>query len=242
MNGIILAAGQGQRLRPHTDTLPKTLLPVHGDRTILDVILANLAAVGVGAATVVVGHAAPEILRRQAALEDAHGVALSFIDNDRPDWNNCYSLWLAREVVAGGALMINGDTVHPVQVEQALLAAAGPAVLLAVDPFRGRTEEAMKVRLAGDNSVATIHKSIPVAESDGEYIGAALIEKAGADALIEALEQTWRGNPNLYYEDGFQTLVHGGGEVRAAILPELAWVEVDDSTDLARAREIACHY
>jgi choline kinase len=241
MNGVILAAGQGQRLRPFTDALPKTLLPVHGDRTILDVILANLAAVGLTHTTIVVGHAAGEIYARRSALEDAHGITLSFIDNDRPDWNNCYSLWLARDALAGGALMVNGDTVHPVQVEQTLLANRGPAVLLAIDPYRGRTEEAMKVQLAG-GAVTTIDKSIPVSQSHGEYIGAAIIDKAGADGLIDALEQTWRGNPQLYYEDGFQTLVHAGGDVRAAILPELAWVEVDDPTDLARAQEIACHY
>ena len=43
MIGLVLAAGQGQRLRPYTDSLPKTLIPVDGDDTILDIILRNLA-------------------------------------------------------------------------------------------------------------------------------------------------------------------------------------------------------
>ena len=43
MIGLVLAAGQGQRLRPDTDALPKTLLTVDGELTILDTILANLA-------------------------------------------------------------------------------------------------------------------------------------------------------------------------------------------------------
>ena len=37
MIGMVLAAGAGRRLQPDTDNLPKTLLPVDGERTILDV-------------------------------------------------------------------------------------------------------------------------------------------------------------------------------------------------------------
>ena len=46
MIGMVLAAGPGRRLAPYTDTLPKTLVPVDGDRTILDIALANLKAAG----------------------------------------------------------------------------------------------------------------------------------------------------------------------------------------------------
>ena len=50
------------------------------------------------------------------------------MDNDRAEeWNNAYSLWLARDHFAAGALLVNGDTVHPVSVEKTLLAAAGQA-------------------------------------------------------------------------------------------------------------------
>jgi len=42
--GMVLAAGAGRRLRPDTDALPKALLPVDGQVTILDIALRNLAA------------------------------------------------------------------------------------------------------------------------------------------------------------------------------------------------------
>ncbi len=137
MIGLVLAAGAGRRLRPHTDQLPKALLPVHGETTILDIALRNLAAVGLTDVAVVVGYAADAVATRQADLEKQHGVQLTLVHNDRAeDWNNAYSLWLAREHFAGGALLVNGDTVHPVQVEKTLLAARGPGVLLAVDDLK----------------------------------------------------------------------------------------------------------
>ena len=46
MIGMVLAAGAGKRLGSLTEDLPKTLLEVDGERTILDVALGNFAAVG----------------------------------------------------------------------------------------------------------------------------------------------------------------------------------------------------
>jgi len=247
MIGMVLAAGAGRRLRPYTDTLPKALVPVDGETTILDVALRNLAEVGLTDVAVVVGYRAEAVEERQPVLEDRHGVRLTLVHNDRAEeWNNCYSLWLAREHFAEGALMVNGDTVHPVSVEQTLLGAAEqPAtagVLIALDTEKRLADEEMKVVLDGDGHVARITKLMDPDDADGEYIGATLIQPHGAAALAEALEATWRRDPDLYYEDGFQTLVDGGGRVGVAPIGTVSWVEVDDHADLARAREIACHY
>ena len=45
MRAMILAAGRGKRLRPHTDTLPKPLLPVRG-KPLIEYHLEALAAAG----------------------------------------------------------------------------------------------------------------------------------------------------------------------------------------------------
>jgi NDP-sugar pyrophosphorylase family protein len=68
VKGLVLAAGQAQRLRPLTNDLPKTLLPVAGDRTILDLTLANLHAVGIEDVVVVTGFAAERIEERTPEL------------------------------------------------------------------------------------------------------------------------------------------------------------------------------
>src|SRR5215218_2967341 len=136
---MVLAAGAGRRLESLTEDLPKTLLPVDGDRTILDIALGNLARAGLERVVVVTGYAADRIAERQAALEERHGIALELVFNPKAEeWNNAYSLWCAREQFArGGALLVNGDTVHPPSVEETLLERRDSAdILIAVDDIK----------------------------------------------------------------------------------------------------------
>jgi choline kinase len=243
MIGMVLAAGAGRRLRPYTDTLPKALVPVDGDTTILDIALRNLAAVDLRDVVVVVGYAAGAVEERREALERRHGVKLTLVHNDKAEiWNNAYSMWTARDHMADGALMVNGDTVHPVSVEQTLLEARGPEILLAVDADKVLADEEMKVQVGSDGDLTRITKLMDPATAYGEYIGASLIEGSAVPRLADALRATFERDPDLYYEDGYQTLVDGGGEVGVAAIGDLAWVEVDNHADLERAREIACRY
>jgi len=239
---MVLAAGAGRRLRPDTDALPKALLPVDGRVTILDIALRNLAAVGLRDIVIVVGYAADAVRDRAAGLEREHGVRLTLVHNDRAeDWNNAYSLWLAREHFAAGALLVNGDTVHPVSVEKTLLAAAqsGPGLIIAVDDIKRLADEEMKVIIDPGGRVTKITKLMDPAVAYGEYIGATLIGASAAAPLAAALEATWRRDPSLYYEDGFQEVADRGGVIEVAPIGEVDWVEVDNHDDLRRAREIA---
>jgi choline kinase len=239
--GLVLAAGAGRRLRPDTDALPKALLPVDGQVTILDIALRNLARAGLCDVVIVVGYAADMVNARKTDLERRHRVRLTLVDNDRAeDWNNAYSLWLARDHFAAGALLVNGDTVHPASVEQTLLkTAAGHTVVIAVDDVKQLADEEMKVTLAADGTLARITKQLDPAQAYGEYIGATLIRPAAAKSLATALETTWRRDPSLYYEDGFAEYLAGGNRIGIAPIGAVEWVEVDNHDDLRRAREIA---
>ena len=244
MWGIVLAAGGGTRLRPLTDTLPKTLLPVDGDRTIFEIVVANLRAVDITDIVVVTGHAAALIDDSAGTLHARYGVELHPVFNDHyADWNNAYSLWLARDAFRHGALLVNGDTVHSADVERRLLDARGAApVLLALDDDKELGEEEMKVRLTPDGVLSHIHKGLDPTAVDGEYIGVTLIEPEAGDPLSAALRATFERDAGLYYEDGYKELADRGGEIRTASIKGASWIEVDNHDDLARAREIACHY
>lgn len=241
--GIVLAAGEGRRLRPVTESIPKALAPVDGDVTILDIALRNLRSSGIEDVSIVTGYAAEAIEKRAPELEDAHGVRLSLIYNDKASvWNNAYSLWLARDVFARGALLCNGDTVHPVTVEEAMLAARGHDIVIALDHVKSLADEEMKVYVDEHDRLKRINKALDPARADGEYIGLTLIEARAASALADALEATWKRDTTLYYEDGFQEYADRGGSIGMCRIGAVDWVEVDNLDDLARAREIACRY
>lgn len=244
MRGVVLAAGGGTRLRPLTDALPKTLLTVDGERSILELAIANLRAADIDDVVVIVGHAAGEVERRVPGLQRRYGVTLELRHNERfAEWNNAYSLWLARDVFADGALLVNGDTVHPAEVQRRLLDARGGAeVVLALDDHKALAEEEMKVRLDHRGRLTRINKALEPGDVDGEYIGLTLFEPACADRMAEALAATFERDPSLYYEDGFQEYADRGGDIRTASIGGVDWVEVDDHADLERARKIACHY
>ncbi|MFI7086300.1 sugar phosphate nucleotidyltransferase [Streptomyces anulatus] len=245
MIGLVLAAGAGRRLRPYTDTLPKALVPVDGDKTVLDLTLANFAEVGLTEVAIVVGYRKEAVYARKAELEATYGVTLTLIDNDKAEeWNNAYSLWCARDVIKRGVILANGDTVHPVSVEKTLLDARGKGqkIILALDTEKVLADEEMKVITEEGKGVQRITKLMDPATATGEYIGVTLIEAEAAEELADALKTTFERDPDLYYEDGYQELVGRGFTVDVAPIGTVTWVEIDNHDDLKKGREIACQY
>ncbi|MGN5631460.1 sugar phosphate nucleotidyltransferase [Streptomyces sp. AC154] len=245
MIGLVLAAGAGRRLRPYTDTLPKALVPVDGEKTVLDLTLANFAEIGLTEVAIVVGYRKEAVYDRKEELEAKYGLKIVLVDNDKAEeWNNAYSLWCAREVLKRGVILANGDTVHPVSVERTLLDARGKGqqIILALDTVKNLADEEMKVITEEGEGVRRITKLMDPATATGEYIGVTLIEAEAAEELADALKATFERDPDLYYEDGYQELVNRGFTVDVAPIGEVTWVEIDNHDDLAKGREIACQY
>ncbi|GGV34093.1 MULTISPECIES: phosphocholine cytidylyltransferase family protein [Streptomyces] len=245
MIGLVLAAGAGRRLRPYTDTLPKALVPVDGDTTILDLTLGNFAEIGLTEVAIIVGYRKEAVYDRKAALEEKYGLKLTLIDNDKAEeWNNAYSLWCGRDAIKHTVILANGDTVHPVSVEKTLLAARGDGkkIILALDTVKNLADEEMKVIVDPEKGVQKITKLMDPATATGEYIGVTLIEGDAAEQLADALKATFERDPDLYYEDGYQELVNRGFKVDVEPIGDVKWVEIDNHDDLAKGREIACQY
>jgi NDP-sugar pyrophosphorylase family protein len=56
MHAIILAGGKGVRLRPYTTRLPKPLVPIGEEYSILEIVLSQLAHCGFKRVTLAIGH------------------------------------------------------------------------------------------------------------------------------------------------------------------------------------------
>jgi NDP-sugar pyrophosphorylase family protein len=82
VEAIVMAAGEGSRLRPLTDVWPKPVLPIDG-RPVIGTLLRELAGAGIESVHVVTGHLAEQVER---LLGDgrAFGVGVRFVRQPEP--------------------------------------------------------------------------------------------------------------------------------------------------------------
>ena len=82
LDAVVLAAGEGSRLRPLTERWPKPILPVDG-RPVIGTLLRELASAGFERATVVVGHLGEQV---RALLGDgtAFGLEVRYAEQPEP--------------------------------------------------------------------------------------------------------------------------------------------------------------
>lgn len=231
MHAVILAAGQGSRLRPLTADRPKALVPL-GDVPIIGRALDALREAGVKRATVVVGYCHDAL----TAYLDARGDAdLEVVEN--PAWattNTLASLATAAHLVSDDFLLVDGDLVFEPAVVSRL---SGPGTRLAVDAATPLDDDAVKVVAEGDHIVAVGKQVDGWWPPAGESIGLAKIDGATADRLfVTARRLLDAGGASLYYEAAFESLIADGEVLELADVTGLRWVEIDDHADLARAR------
>src|SRR2546427_13123656 len=77
MDAVVMAAGEGTRLRPLTERWPKPVLPIDG-RPVLAVLLQELAAADLRRVWIVTGYLAEQV-EKLAGDGSAFGIELSFV-------------------------------------------------------------------------------------------------------------------------------------------------------------------
>src|SRR5215208_5328158 len=126
MKAIILAAGKGTRLNG-VDLKPKCLFEV-GGRTLIDRQVSALAEAQINEVVLVLGFEAERIRRLCRPTT-------SFVINSRfEETSSLYSLWLAREHLLDGFVVLNCDVLFHPQLLSRLLSSPFEDALL-VDPI-----------------------------------------------------------------------------------------------------------
>jgi len=218
---VILAAGQGQRLRDFS-RLPKPLVPVDGI-PMIERTVRSLNAGGVGEIIVVVGSRGQEI--REAC---AHLSGVRFVDNPRWEENTGVSLLAAREAVAGRPFfLVMADHIFSPDVLIGLQAyQPNGHCYVGVDANISRVyavDGQIKVRLEGDQ-IVRLGRGL----EDADAVDTRIALLSGR--IFETLERS--ENPSLL--DGFQLLAEQGLLRRHDIGGGL-WQDIDTPETLRHA-------
>ena len=103
---VILAGGEGTRLRPYTTVLPKPLMPI-GDRPILDIVIRQLKASGFERITIATGYLA-ELIEAFFRDGEAYGVSIDYYREHEP-LGTVGALALIDGLADDDILVMNGD-------------------------------------------------------------------------------------------------------------------------------------
>jgi choline kinase len=237
MKGIILAAGQGTRIRSAHGEHPKCLIPFNdSDWTILDQQIYSLLRAGVREIGVVVGYEKDQIIRHITKYHWASLQWFKFIENTRfLQTNNIYSLWLAREWLKGDSFVaLNADVALDPEILRPALASTTPITMIVDLAWR---DETMKVVIE-DHSIVRMSKQITEREFSATYIGITVFSRGIADRLFEKLDRLIsQGQEKVFFNVGVQQLIEEGVRVGYTLTADHVWAEIDDPGDLAFARQ-----
>ena len=239
MKALILAAGFGKRLRPITDSIPKSMVEVDGTPLLVNA-MNHLVDAGISEIGIAVGHMASYI--RERIGEEFRGVPISYYENPRYlETNNVVSLYEALDFCDDDMLMLECDIFYRRELIDRLMAGEGECSIL-VSPFNPETMDGTVIEVDGDKAVGLVlgkwqdenfdytntRKTVNLYRFKKEFVQKYMplvkwyVENVG--------EQS-------YYEKVLGSLLYlRECDARIVEVPETMWCEIDDEEDLARAR------
>ena len=248
---VILAAGQGTRLRPFTDDRPKCMVEVAG-RPMLHHQLRALRLHGIRDIVIVRGYLGDRI-------EPDRPEGIRFIDNPNYAQHQILlSLFAAGSAFTGDCIVSYADIVYHPKAIAALLHSPANATLV-VDrrwqhAYDGRTDhpiseaELCRTVRQSDRLVEEVGKQVGPGRALGDFIGLARFRAPYvarmwaryARALAEGMERPLgnaRSLDRAYLTDLLNVGIAEGDNVYATPI-EGGWREIDTVQDLARAHAV----
>ncbi len=227
---LILAAGLGSRLRPHTKT-PKPLTRVLG-LTLAERVICTLLDVGVRRFLVTLGHEADTVRAHFSDIARRRGVSIDFIEAE--DWergNGASALAAKGRTGEAPFFLIMIDHLFDPRIAQAL--ADDPPALgemrLAVDRDKDAIfdlDDVTRVKI-DDGHIQAIEKNL--GDWDAGDTGVMLC----TPGLFEGLERAAASNKHGL-SDGLRELA-GKGRARTVDVTGMSWLDVDTPEALREA-------
>lgn len=243
---VILAAGFGSRLMPHTADRPKGMVELCG-RPMLMRQIETLTCAGIEDVTIVGGY-------RAERLETLN---IPVVMNDEYDSTNMVvSLFRARALMDGTRDIVigYGDIVYEPRVLAAALYGEGDVVVVADREWRRLWNARMDIPDAdvesfvvdSDDRLVEVGKRPETLDDvQGQYIGLLKVPAHAQRALLEAYDALdrrksydGRSFDQMYLTSFIQGLIESGWDVRPAWI-DGGWLEVDTTEDLSRYEALA---
>jgi len=215
MKAVILAAGEGNRMRPLTYTKPKVMLPL-ANKPILEHLVIEMKKAGVKDFTIVVGYHA-ETIRQHFGDGAKWGVSIDYV-TQRKQLGTAHAVKMVEGLVKDKFLLANGDV---------LLKADDIAKILAKDTTTLSLIEAKDTKDLGvvevtGNKIKAIHEKVEKPPGNLVNAGVYLLTSEIFPAIAKT-EKSPRGEYEL--TDSLQILL---GEKH-----DISWIRIDHWLNLS---------
>lgn len=241
---IILAAGEGTRLKKYTRDLPKGMLSFAG-KTLIERQIGLLRDAGIGDITIVKGFEGQKI---------AYPGVKYYVNPDFSSTNMVVSLFCAEEELKGDVIVSYADIIFEPRLLKSIME-SGHDITVAVDVDwkrywlmrYGSTErDAESLRLMEERIISLGRENPSPEEMDARYIGLLRFGGAGVEALKEVYhkyrdafwDMPWQVSgktfKNAYMTDMIQALIDEGFGV-FALKTKGGWMEMDTNEDFEKA-------
>lgn len=242
MQVVILAAGLGLRLDPLTQQIPKCLVEVNGTPIIINA-LKNLTRYKLSRIVIVIGHLGDTVKNKLG--KSFNGVPIEYVKNTVYDkTNNVYSLWLARKYLDQDTLLMEGDVYFEAKAVTPLFSEPVQNIAL-LDHAQSYTDGTM-VEI---NENLEIHKMIPARDQGADFNYAGKYKTVNIYSFTKAyLKDIFLPTLNVYIKtqgrEAYYELIIGAliflgrSKIKAVLVKDAKWVEIDDFVDLERAENL----
>jgi choline kinase len=227
---VILAAGMGTRLRGELTDRPKGFLSL-GTEPIIDESIDRLLAAGISHVLIVTGHCREfydALAQRRAEVATVHNPRFA-------DSGSMYSLFCAREQLAGDYLLLESDLIYEPRALDVLLASPGADAILLSGPTGAGDEvyvSAPAGRLLG-MSKDPRQLDGPVT---GELVGITRVSLTLSDLMMAIAADAFRESLRFDYETDCLVAAGRSRPIACPLVDDLCWAEIDDPAHLERAR------
>lgn len=230
MQAVILAAGQGQRIRAH-HTLPKGFIEVN-DYKLIDYSLEILRSFGITDILLVTGYRAESY----DALSEQTGCFQTIYNPEYATYGNLYSFYVTREHIHDDILLVESDIIYEPRAIDLLLHSPHEAVTLLSGPTRSNDEVYVETENHFVTNMSKRKHELRADKITGEFTGLTRLSQAASRHLFELCDQDSVLLQQGFYDEAGLVRLAQDVPLYGQLVEDLVWSEIDDEHQLEQAR------